>query len=77
MPDKKRQKEISQRRSRADDEYFAGLFGWGFTTREMEIAAEEYMHFLGELDLTEAHDHKDDRWRQYKKRQRGKGNAKE
>ena len=43
----------------------------GFNTTGMEIAAEVYV-FRGELDLTEAHDHKDDRWREAKDPGRGR-----
>ncbi|MGI6574416.1 MAG: hypothetical protein ACOX3A_00830 [bacterium] len=65
------EEEILHRRSRADNRFFMGLFEWGSTPRETEIAAEEYMFFRGEQDLTEAHDHKDDRWRQFKLKQQG------
>lgn len=68
MPNNENHEEIGHRRTRADNRYFMGLFEWGSTPRETEIAAEEYMFFRGELDLTEAHDHKDDRWRQFKQR---------
>ncbi len=68
MTKKEKHEEIGHRRTRADNRYFINLYGWGSTPREMEIAAEEYMFFRGELDLTEAHDHKDDRWRKFKQR---------
>ncbi|HHW92625.1 MAG TPA: hypothetical protein GX735_08030 [Firmicutes bacterium] len=68
MPNKENHEEIGHRRTRTDNQYFMGLFEWGSTPRETEIAAEEYLFFRGELDLTEAHDHKDDRWRKFKQR---------
>jgi len=66
MSEKEKHEELGHRRTRADNRYFIGLFEWGSTPRETEIAAEEYMYFRGEQDLTEAHDHKDDRWLKFK-----------
>ncbi|NLJ33609.1 MAG: hypothetical protein GX349_03330 [Firmicutes bacterium] len=68
MPKDEKHEEISQRKTQADNEYFIGLFNWGATPRETEIAAEEYVYFKGAMDLTEAHDHKDDRWERFKQR---------
>ncbi len=66
MVQDEKHEELSQRKSRVDNEYFVGLFNWGATPRETEIAAEEYAYFKGEMDLTEAHDHKDDRWERFR-----------
>lgn len=66
MKEKEKHEEIGHRTKRAGNSYFWGLFEWGSTPREDEIACEEYMFLRGELDLTETKAHKDDRWEQFK-----------
>lgn len=68
MTQKEKHRELTHRKTQADNEYFIGLFNWGATPRETEIAAEEYVYFKGEMDLTEAQDHKDDRWKRFKRK---------